>query len=167
MKRRQYVLIFKSYMLTFKTKDGVGSTMFSGRNAGLKWSATILCAAALLPVLGCGGSSDVSAVEGVVTLDGEPVPHATVEFTPIGEGRPSTGRTDENGHYELAYTATQTGAKIGEHKVTIMTGGMKSDASGDLVAVPETIPAQYNEQTHLVVEVTSGANTHDFALKSE
>lgn len=140
--------------------------MTIGKITAWKYGAAILGLAVLLPVLGCGGSSEVSSVEGVVTLDGEPVPEATVEFTPVGEGRPSTGRTDESGHYELAYSATEMGAKIGEHTVKITTGGMKADESGNLVEVEETIPARYNEQTELTVEVTPGSNTLDFELES-
>ncbi len=126
----------------------------------------ILCLLVALPILGCGGPEGVSGVEGVVTLDGKPVPDATVEFTPEGGGRPSTGRTDASGHYELAYTATEMGAKEGKHNVKITTGGMKEEA-GKLVEVPETIPATYNTKTTLSAEVTSGKNTVDFELKGK
>ena len=145
----------------------VGPTMIIENHVDLKCSAMILVAATLLPLLGCGGSSDVGRVKGIVTLDGQAVADATVEFSPEGEGRPSTGMTDTDGHYDLAYTATETGAKIGKHTVTITTGGMKSDSNGNLTKVPETIPEKYNVKTELIVEVTSGKNTHDFYLKSQ
>ena len=115
---------------------------------------TVLLAISFLPLLGCGGSSDVGRVEGVITLDGQPVADASVEFAPEGEGRPSTGMTDSNGHYELAYTATEMGAKVGKHSVVITTAGMKPDASGNLTEVPETIPEKYNTKSELTVEVT-------------
>lgn len=141
--------------------------MICVKDSGVRWSMIILLAIAFLPLLGCGGSSDVGRVEGVITLDGQPVADATVEFAPEGEGRPSTGMTDSTGHYELAYTATEMGAKVGKHSVAITTGGMKPDANGNLTEVPETIPEKYNTKSELTVEVTPGKNTLDFELKSE
>ncbi len=141
--------------------------MINRKNAGWMDNAMLLCLLSLPMVLGCGGSSDMGRVKGVVTLDGQPVADATVEFTPEGEGRPSTGMTDANGHYELAYSAKVNGAEIGRHNVKITTGGMKPDESGNLVKVPETIPAKYNKKSELFVEVTSGGNSHDFPLQSQ
>jgi hypothetical protein len=61
---------------------------------------------------GCGPEQlDTARVEGVVTLDGEPVPEAEVTFVPVtdGEGMSAVGRTDERGRYRL--TAVGTGAE--------------------------------------------------------
>ena len=83
----------------------------------------ILGVLALL-TLGCGGGSsdlDLKGVSGVVVLDGEPLPEATVVFTPKGGGRPSFGMTNEDGEYELAYTTTGEGTPAGEYIVAIRT----------------------------------------------
>jgi len=59
-------------------------------------------------LLGCSSGTqrqtiETEYVEGVVTLDGEPVPDATVTFVPVnkGQGMSATGRTDEQGKYTL------------------------------------------------------------------
>lgn len=70
-----------------------------------------------LVLSGCGGGTpvlDTEPVTGVVTLDGEPVPEATVLFSPVneGEGTPATGMTDSEGVYTL--TARPAGGAKGE-----------------------------------------------------
>jgi len=61
-----------------------------------------------LAAVGCGHHRDlppVAQVEGVVTLDGKPVPRGMVQFVPDEskgtKGPPAVGVIDENGHYEL------------------------------------------------------------------
>ena len=63
---------------------------------------TFLAAFALIAGCGKGGLATVN-VTGIVTLDGEPVPHANVTFTPRvqGEGDTGFGVTDANGLYRL------------------------------------------------------------------
>ena len=63
---------------------------------------TFLAAFALIAGCGGGGLATIS-VTGTVTLDGEPVPHANVTFTPRVQGEGDTGFaiTDANGHYRL------------------------------------------------------------------
>lgn len=79
---------------------------------------------ALLSVTGCSGTPsdqpDTVAVDGTVTLDGEPLANALVTFSPTKDGRPSSGATDESGYFELQYTADVPGAVPGEHIVTVM-----------------------------------------------
>lgn len=58
-------------------------------------------------------------------------------------------------------------AMVGKHSVTITTGGMKPDASGNLTEIPEMIPEKYNSKSELTVEVTPGKNTHDSELTTE
>lgn len=76
-------------------------------------------------LVGCGTSDpDVNYVEGVVTMGGNPLPDATVIFSPVAgsEGRPATGKTDAAGVYKLTdlqATAVGAGAAIGEYQVSI------------------------------------------------
>jgi hypothetical protein len=70
--------------------------------------------------IGCSGGGDFGYVEGTVTLDGEPIENALIGFYPT-EGRGSIGSTDSEGHYSLRYTASQKGASIGNHRVTVST----------------------------------------------
>lgn len=123
----------------------------------------------LIALVGCGGAGDypdMGEVTGTVTMDGKPLPDALVTFQPEG-GRPSSGVTDEDGYYELIYSAQMKGAKSGDHMVSISTylppgpgdDGMFSEGS------PETVPVQYNTKTVLTRKVT-GNMTFDFELES-
>ncbi|WP_347244323.1 carboxypeptidase-like regulatory domain-containing protein [Thermogutta sp.] len=125
--------------------------------------------AALASFSGCGrGGPALGQVEGTVTLDGVPLPGARVIFSPVDGGRSSMAVTDGSGHYELEFAAGSKGAVVGKHKVTISTfeAGEKDD-SGQLVGfVPERVPAKYNTNTTLEVEVKRGHQVIDFPLTS-
>jgi hypothetical protein len=121
---------------------------------------------------GCGGSDNLASVHGTVTLDGEPLAGAKVEFEFRGEevirgkstGSASYGKTDAQGRYTLAYTPDKEGAPIGEHTVRITTREMKLDANGKEVLIPERLPPQYHVDSKLAREVKPGSNTIDFDL---
>ena len=122
-------------------------------------------------VSGCGASDlpETGEVIGVVTLDGNPVPKATVTFAPE-EGRTSIGETNDKGEYVLAYTAKVPGAKVGRHSVRISTYKAGAGDPGDahrVEAVPEKIPEKYNTKTTLSEEVEAGKNEFDFKLEAK
>lgn len=111
----------------------------------------------------------MGTVTGEITLNGEPLTDATVEFLPL-EGRPSSGQTDEAGRYSLSYNDTVKGAVIGSHLVRITTARERSGGEGDqplIEARPEIVPAKYNDQSELSAEVKRGANTFNFQLEGE
>jgi hypothetical protein len=119
---------------------------------------------------GCG-SDDPSLVPvwGIVTIDGEPLVDATVEFVPE-TGWGSQGKTDENGFYDLLYRAQEKGAPVGQHKVRISTE-IEPDADSTNPEIQkgreELIPAKYNTHTTLKVQVEEGENMElHFDLKS-
>jgi len=71
---------------------------------------------AVIVAAGCGG---MAKVEGVVTLDGKPVPGALVIFSPQGgTGDSADGFTDTSGKFTLA-TKGKAGVKAGTYKVTV------------------------------------------------
>ena len=68
---------------------------------------------------GCSKSGLVP-VEGIVVLENEPVPEATVLFIPEGgTGQPAHGMTDENGKFQLSTFKENDGALPGAYKVTV------------------------------------------------
>jgi len=114
---------------------------------------------------GCGSSDDLATVRGKVTLNGQPLEGAIVEFQPaLAGGAPSAGKTDANGRYKLMYTFKTPGAMPGDHTVSIRTGGTCFDDEGDEVERPERLPARYNSQTELNETVEPGKNTINFEL---
>jgi len=138
------------------------STKFSGTVAALVFGGLACVGAA-----GCGsGGPELAPVEGTVTLDGTPLPAATVVFQPPEPGSPSSGITDEQGHYELLYAPGREGAMIGRHTVRITTYAQgRADENGEPTFTPERIPPRYNSQTELSREVKPGSNTFDFPLE--
>ncbi len=132
-------------------------------------SAMVLATLAFVVGCGGGGDPDVVQVSGTVTMDGEPLPNATVLFV-SGQGRPSGAITDEQGYYELNYTGDQKGARIGNNRVEITTAqGPSETMEGDPVPpVPEIVPPEYNERSELEYEVKAdGDNVANFDLTSK
>ncbi|MGN6134638.1 MAG: Ig-like domain-containing protein [Aureliella sp.] len=129
---------------------------------------------------GCGGPSDqpeLGQVTGTVTLDGKPLSGVAVVFQPVS-GRPATGMTDAEGKYELTYIRETKGTKVGSNRVEIAPSedgeaeesadeGEES-AAGAPQAKPgkPKVPARYNVESELKVDVKPGENTFDFKLES-
>jgi hypothetical protein len=133
-----------------------------------RWSWVGACCLVLgaISLPGCGGRDhpEVGRVSGVVTLDGQPLPEATVMFQPT-EGRASIATTDSAGKYSLTYLDGVPGARLGTHKVIIRTEVPGEDGQPPIVR--EKLPKRYHDQTELTAEVKPGSNTFDFALTSQ
>jgi hypothetical protein len=120
----------------------------------LLW-ACLLSGLGLFAFTGCGGNSEgLAPVSGTVTLDGAPLADAEVIFRPQS-GRPSFGKTDAGGNYQLRYSADKLGALLGRHSVTISTAGDQPDDE-DAPTGREKVPAEYNSRSTLNAEVTAG-----------
>jgi hypothetical protein len=128
---------------------------------------TLPLAVAIL--VGCGSSDGTNrgSVTGKVTLDGQPVQEGSIVFTPTaGTTGPMSFVQIANGSYSIA--AGDRGPVVGKHKVGIEAyrdAGTVDDGGAPLK--DQIVPAKYNKETTLVVEVTKGSNTHDFDLVSE
>jgi hypothetical protein len=108
----------------------------------------------------------MAEVSGTVTMDGQPLSRARVEFSPA-DGSPSMGLTDEQGRYTLRFSRDVEGAMIGDHKITISTyAPANPDAEPPTPEVPEKVPAKYNVKTELTKKVEEGSNSIDFPLQS-
>lgn len=115
---------------------------------------------------GCGGDDGppVAPVSGNVTLDGKPLANVRVIFNPT-DFRPSEGKTDSDGNYELTYTREKKGAVVGSHKVIITSKFGYDEEGNEISDEDETVPAKYNSESALTEEVKSGSNTIDFKLE--
>ena len=129
-------------------------------------SNVVVAIALGLTAIGCGRSDlpELGLVSGTVTLDGKAFPNAMVQFHSEAGGRPGTGTTDSEGHYELVYTTGAKGAKVGPNRVEITT--MWPDGEPP-PGEKERIPAEYNSASTLKKDVKPGRNTFDFELKSK
>ena len=129
----------------------------------LQISLVLVC----ISIAACGGRSDLPSlgeVSGTVTLDGQPVPNVTVQFTPVQGGRTSSAITDSSGQYRLMYTADTRGAQVGRHEVTLAPSAeAPSDDQMDLTTPATGITAEQMRKT-FEFEVQSGRNTFDIVL---
>ena len=124
-------------------------------------ATVILC----LLVAGCGSDDGLAKVKGVVTLNGQPLEGATVEFQPTADGTaPSAAKTDAKGRYELMYTFDKRGAVAGEHTVSIRTAETCFSEQGTELEQEERVPAKYNDRTELKRNVEPGRNRFNFEL---
>ena len=141
-------------------------------------------------LIGCGGgatdadygSLGLVSASGTVTLDGSPLAGATVQFE-ADDQTYSVGATDSNGYYSLQFNSEKSGVIPGRKTVRITTssGGDSDDSSdgasekdsdspaaGDAAKEASTaVPACYNRESKLTVEVTSSGTTFNFDLKSD
>ena len=123
---------------------------------------------ALTTLAGCFSGRpdlDFGNVSGKVTLQGKPLPHATVKFQPES-GRPSYGKTNEAGEYTLNFMGKEWGALVGNHEVWVTTEDrIENQETGESRWQPEILPPKYNTKTTLSAVVEPGDNVHDFDLE--
>ena len=137
-------------------------------------------------IFGCGHEQKspvpLFPVHGGVTVDGEPLAGATVEFIPTGgtRGQGGAGQTKPDGTYTLATPFGEEGVAAGEYQVVIRAEEVP-EGFGTENPPPRTsptvkspskasrLPSIYSDRarTTLSATVTPDRNTPlDFALKS-
>lgn len=112
----------------------------------------------------CGRRVDlppIADVSGTVTLDGAPLPNASVQFIPDAakgtQGAPAVGFTDAAGKYELV-TATVEGAIVGHHQIRVEA---RAAPKNEMDTLPPLItPQRYSNPatSGLTAEVKAGEN---------
>jgi hypothetical protein len=123
----------------------------------------------LSALAGCQKGPDVVEVTGTITRNGEPLRGFLVTFQPE-RGRPSVGRTDENGYFELNYTLKRKGALKTKHKVFVQYAptdlmAMQAADAGRLPPDVREILAKYGSETVTPIEVDiTGSESFDFQL---
>ena len=138
--------------------------------------------AVALALAGCAKAPpEVVPVEGVVLLNGQPLPQAEVQFVPMAPGLGAeyvaVGTTDEQGRFALACNG-RPGACAGENRVTVTDAAPPDDARG-MSGEAQTrtsryftalknrpIPAAYANvaRTPLLVVVASGKTEYRLEL---
>lgn len=120
---------------------------------------------ALVCCPGCGGPAKL-AVEGTVTLDGQPLSEARILFVPTAEGQKKTSCLVKGGTFRLL---ADVGLLPGRYLVEIVDD--PPDVDPDLPAAEREprrlLPEVYATATPLQVEVDEhGAGDFDFELTS-
>lgn len=135
---------------------------------------------ALAALLGCGPAAPrIAKVSGRVTLDGKPLPKASVTFAPMAQkghenpGPTAQGLTDAEGRYAVSVDAATPGAVVGTCRIYISTRLSDPtiddrDAGGPIRALPkDKVPQRYNTSTELTFDVPKGGTDQaNFELTS-
>jgi hypothetical protein len=121
----------------------------------------------------------VAKIAGRVTLDGKPLPKASVTFVPMATkenpnpGQTAQGMTDEEGRYRVSIDPATPGAVVGTCRIYISTvdpaspGGEDRDAGGPIRKRVDRVPAKYNMATELTFDVPpAGTDSANFDLTS-
>ena len=130
---------------------------------------------ALLACGGCGSSNGLVPVEGVVTLDGQPLADATVVLHPdtaAGAG-PFTATTSDDGKFVLAPAGNSgaPGAVPGSYRLTITTLRLAPSETGrddepQKVLAPELVPDEYRLGTMRFEVPEDGTTAANFDIRS-
>lgn len=135
----------------------------------IAWISVLL----MLGVAGCKSNEPkIVPVTGVITRNGRPVANVTIHFRP-DKGRPSWGRSDDDGHYTLNYERGRDGAVEGTHKVYVEFRPRSPDEESLIaegkIKLPQDRKAildKYGNQAEpaISIEVTPGKTSYDIAL---
>lgn len=122
----------------------------------------------LVLLSGCGSSGPQTVdVSGTVTWKGEPVDGGHIRFIPVAStSGPVTGSHIVKGRYEASGTSA---VAVGSYRVEITwlrEATLPPGADDAATPVNAVIPARYNTQSELTLEVPAGSGslTHDFTL---
>lgn len=152
---------------------------------------SISAVALFIAVSGCSmkpqsdyGKVELLTVTGTVTLDGEPLPEAVVTFEDTEFGAFSYGMTDAAGFYRLQFDSNKSGCTPGTKRVEVSTtrkilglnteeegaapeGEEGGDGGPSKASSSERVPAKYNKESELIVEVTADKSDYPLELSSK
>ena len=121
-------------------------------------------------LFGCGGATGRASVSGTVTLDGEPVENGAITLVAVTGDEGPTGANIVDGSYRIRKTQGPVAghfrveirwSKPTGKKILVMDGIPDSGMRDELA---EAIPAKYNKESVLEIEIQKGNNQRDFEL---
>jgi hypothetical protein len=105
---------------------------------------------------------EIVPFSGTVTYQGKPVPNTEIVFSPE-VGRPSNGRTDENGRFTMIYTVQYDGVQKGKGKFFFQIPRMIGDNNtSELRKVLEKYGA---ENTPLLFDIQKAEKNFEIKLE--
>jgi len=115
-----------------------------------------------LSAASCSSESTLVTITGNVTLDGTPLPDGDILFTPADTQFGSEAAKIENGAYRAKLHPGQSKVQI---RASRPVPGKKGPMGEQLIE--DYIPAKYNDQSDLTIDVSTTQNKHDFQLQSK
>jgi hypothetical protein len=110
----------------------------------------------------CSSENTLVTIGGSVTLDGAPLPDGDILFTPANPQFGSEGAKIKDGIYQATIRPGQSKVQI---RASRPVPGKKGPMGEQLIE--DYIPARYNDQSNLSIEVSTSQRQHDFQLQSK
>jgi len=125
-------------------------------------------------IVGCKAEPEGAHITGSVTLDGAPIPQATIVFRPTGQ---LTGASTEAQVTDGKFDVRQASGVLGVHRVEIYAHrplanppptppGPLPPGQQPPATTQQYLPEQYNRQSRLSFSVEPGENVANFELSS-
>jgi hypothetical protein len=116
---------------------------------------------------GCGGSAKV-VVKGTVTLDGNPLEEGAINFFPADGSGTTAGGVISGGNFSVPVPAGSVIVRISASKVIRREPMYAGDPKGPMKEIrTDIIPAKYNAQSELKLDVKSGMDDVKYDLTSK
>ncbi len=129
------------------------------------WCRVLLALLALTAVVGCGtGGPAMGTVVGAVTVDDQPAPEGAISFVPLDGMSPTAGTKIVDGRYRAEVPVGSFRVEIRIPKVVGQRKAYNTPDSPMVSISKEILPAHYNDDSKLELDVQSGTNKHDFEL---
>lgn len=117
---------------------------------------------------GCaGGDPNFSEVSGAVTVDGQPLKEGNITFSSVSGNAPSAGGPITDGKYTAKVHIGSTKVEIRASKVVGQKKVYDTPDSPMRNIMEEMLPAKYNAQTELTLEVEPGTTVKNFDLSTK
>jgi hypothetical protein len=122
----------------------------------------------LVLALGCDKTDPRFEIAGMVTFNGQPLDHGNIMFVPVPPGPTQVSAMIEKGKYHIG---KDQGLAAGKYRVAVSStdGATPVDPSAPPgpsgnFASKELIPAKFNQDSTVEVEVKPGENKFDFTI---
>jgi hypothetical protein len=119
----------------------------------------------LLFAVGCEKPTK-GVVSGIVTVDDVPAKSGSIGFFPVDERSTTAGGEIVDGRYEAEVPFGKFNVEIRVPKVVGEKKLYNTPNSPIMPLLEESLPAKYNDQTVLTIDVGPGENRRDFQLST-
>jgi hypothetical protein len=110
----------------------------------------------------CSRENTLITIGGSVTFDGAPLPDGDILFTPADPQFGSEAAKIKDGVYQVTIRPGQSKVQI---RASRPVPGKKGPMGEQLIE--DYIPAKYNDQSNLSIDVSTSQRKHDFQLQSK
>ncbi len=115
-----------------------------------------------LSAASCSSENTLVTIGGSVTLDGAPLPDGDILFTPANPQFGSEAAKIKDGAYQATVRPGQSKVQI---RASRPVPGKKGPMGEQLIE--DYIPAKYNDQSNLSIDVSTSQRKHDYQLQSK